>query len=233
MLKFKLLTDIERGLIIGLTFLLAWLTYKFVERPIRFGRRPMIKPLVACMAALVGAAFVPAAAGPSLPEPIARLMTLPDAQEGLRVHTCMLLDSDANGFSPDCTDQKRPLIAVWGDSTASALIPGLRKLQQTRGFGIAQFTVSSCPPLLVPESSLTGLCIERNHEIVRLIAASSPDVVILHALWSLNDAAEKLRPTIDALRAQNIRRIVILGPVPVWHPDCRRWFRATSVGLAR
>jgi peptidoglycan/LPS O-acetylase OafA/YrhL len=219
MLKFKLLTDIERGLIIGLTFLLAWLTYKLIERPIRFGRMPMIKPLVACMAALAGAAMVPAAGyGPSLPEPIARLLTLPDPQEGLRVHACMLLDGDANGFSADCTDQKHPLIAIWGDSTASALIPGFRKLQQTRDFGIAQFTVSSCPPLLVRESSLTDLCIERNHEIVRLIAAGSPDVVILHALWSVNDTAEKLRPTIDALRAENIRHIVILGPVPVWRP---------------
>ena len=45
-LKFKRLTDLERGLVIALTFFLAWLTYKFVERPIRFGRVRFSRPLV-------------------------------------------------------------------------------------------------------------------------------------------------------------------------------------------
>ena len=231
--KFRPLTDLERGLIIALTFLLAWLTYKFVERPIRFGGKPLIKPLVASMAALAVAALVPAAGyGPSPPESIARLITMPGVQEGLRVHECMLLDSDANGFAPSCTEQKHPLIAVWGDSTASALIPGLRILQQRLDLGIAQFTVSSCPPLLEPETSLTDLCIARNKEIVKLIAAAAPDVVLLHALWSLNDTSEKLKPTIDALRAENVRRIVILGPVPVWRGGlpavASTWYRRTG-----
>jgi peptidoglycan/LPS O-acetylase OafA/YrhL len=231
--KFRPLTDLERGLIIALTFLLAWLTYKFVERPIRFGRRPMIGPLVACMAALALAALLPAAGyGPSPPQAIARLITIKDAQEGLRVHECMLLDSDANGFAPSCTEQKHPLIAVWGDSTASALIPGFRKLQQGLDFGIAQYTVSSCPPVLLPQSSLTDLCIARNHQIVKLIGAAAPDIVLLHALWSVNDSIQELKPTIDALRAENVRRIVILGAVPVWRGGlpavALTWYRRTG-----
>ncbi len=215
--KFKPLTDLERGLVVALTFMLAWLTYKVIERPIRFGRISFIRPLCACMGALVVAALVPALGyGPPLPESIIRLITLPDAREGLRVHECMLLDSDTNGFFSNCVDQKHPLIAVWGDSTASALIPGLRKLQETADFGIAQFTVSSCPPLLVRLSSMTDLCLERNQKIVSLIGASSADVVLLHAYWDASYTTDKLGPTIEALRAQNVRRIVIFGPVPVW-----------------
>lgn len=37
-IKFAPLTLLERGLIVGLSFALAWLTYRFVEIPIRFGR---------------------------------------------------------------------------------------------------------------------------------------------------------------------------------------------------
>jgi peptidoglycan/LPS O-acetylase OafA/YrhL len=216
--KFKPLTDLERGLVVALTFMLAWLTYKVIERPIRFGRISFISPLCACMGALAVAALVPALGyGPQFPESINQLITLPDAREGLRVHECMLLDSDTNEFLSNCVDQKHPLIAVWGDSAASALIPGLRKLQEAGDFGIAQFTVSSCPPLLVRlVESTTDLCLERNQRIVSLIGASSADVVLLHAYWDASYTAEKLRPTIEALRAQNVRRIVILGPVPVW-----------------
>jgi hypothetical protein len=182
-IKFKPLTDLERGMVIALTFILAWLTYKVIERPIRFGRASFIGPLSACMGALAVAALVPALGyGPSLPESINRLLTLHDAEEGWRLHECMLLDSDTNDFPSNCVDRKRPLIAVWGDSTASALIPGLRKLQEAADFGIAQFTVSSCPPLLVRlVESIADLCLERNQRIVSLIGANSADVVLLHA----------------------------------------------------
>jgi peptidoglycan/LPS O-acetylase OafA/YrhL len=217
LLKFKRLTDLERGLVIALTFFLAWLTYKFVERPIRFGRIRFAKPLVACMAALAVAALVPALGYvPTLPDRISKMITVLNPMEGMRVGECMLLDGAKVEFSPNCVDQKHPLVAIWGDSTASALVPGFRSLQDWRNFGIAQFTVSSCPPLLIRSVSLTEFCLEQNRKIVDLIRDSSPDIVLLHAYWDANDKVEDLRPTVEALRAQNARRIVVLGPVPVW-----------------
>lgn len=217
LLKFKPLTDLERGLVIALTFLLAWLTYKFVERPIRFGRIRFTKPLVACMAALAVAALVPALGyGPALPDRISTMITVLNPTEGLRVGECMLLDGAKVEFSPNCVDQKHPLVAIWGDSTASALVPGFRSLQDSRNFGIAQFTVSSCPPVLIRSGSVTEFCLEQNRKIVDLIRDSSPEIVLLHAYWDANDKVENLRPTVEALRDQNVGRVVILGPVPAW-----------------
>ena len=217
LIKFRKLTDLERGLVVALAFLLAWLTYKFVERPIRFGGGRFEKPLLACMTMLAAVALVPALGyGPSLPDRINKLITATNPAEGLRVGECMLLDGSKTDFSQNCVDQKRPLIAIWGDSTASALVPGFQHLQGSRNFGIAQFTVSSCPPLLVRAGSMTEFCLEENRKIVNLIRANAPDTVLLHAIWDVNDKVETLRPTIEALRAQNIARIVILGPVPVW-----------------
>ena len=216
-IKFKKLTDLERGLVIALAFLLAWLTYKFVERPIRFGRARFEKPLLACMTMFAAAALIPALGyGPSLPDRINRLITVANPAEGLRVGECMILDGSKVDFSQSCVDQKHPLIAIWGDSTASALVPGFQYLQGSHYFGIAQFTVSSCPPLLVRTDSMTEFCLEQNRKIVDLIRASAPDMVLLHAIWDVNDKVENLKPTVEALRAQNIARIVILGPVPVW-----------------
>src|SRR6202020_3383823 len=37
-IKFAPLTLLERALVVGLSFALAWLTYRFIEIPFRFGR---------------------------------------------------------------------------------------------------------------------------------------------------------------------------------------------------
>jgi peptidoglycan/LPS O-acetylase OafA/YrhL len=219
LIKFdKPLTDLERGLVIGLAFFLAWLTYKLVERPIRSGRGiKFAKPLAASMAAIAVAAFAPATGyGPTIPDRISKLVAVPDPFGGLRVGECLLEDGSKLDFASSCTDQKRPLILVWGDSTASTLINGFRHLQASRNFGIAQFTVSSCPPLLVKVDQVSDYCLDKNRKIVDLIGDNSPEVVILQAFWSSIDTEHNLRPTIEALRARNIRNIIILGPVPVW-----------------
>jgi peptidoglycan/LPS O-acetylase OafA/YrhL len=217
--KFKALTDLEKGLAIGLTLALAFFTYKVIECPIRFAkRRFVVPPLVAAMAAIAVIGILPALGYTrKLPDGVAELLALPPAGEGMRVHECLLIDTDTNDFPPSCVDRARPLVAIWGDSTASALIPGFRKLQKSIPFGIVQFTVSSCSPILVPHAQLTKLCIERNQKIPQRISEASPDIVILEAVWDVHDKAETLRPTIEALQRAGIRRIIILGTVPVWH----------------
>jgi hypothetical protein len=203
--------------LIGTTFVLAWLTYKLLELPIRKAGFVFVRPLGATMAGLAIIAVVPSLGFvPRLPDAIAQLIAAPaPAGAAWRVHECMLLETDTNDFSTDCADKTRPLIAIWGDSTAAALAPGFRKLQETEAFGFAQYSASSCQPVLDRQSS-TKLCAERNRKIVDLIGKAAPDVVLLHAGWGLNDTADELRPTIDALRARGIARIVIVGPVPVW-----------------
>jgi peptidoglycan/LPS O-acetylase OafA/YrhL len=215
--KFAALTDLEKGLAIGLTFILASLTYKLIELPIRFSKRRVVAPLFATMMALAAVGVLPAVGyAPKLPEAIAELMTLPPSGGGMRVHECMLLETDANDFAPTCIEHARPLVVLWGDSTASALMPGFRKLQETVSFGITQLTVSSCPPILIPHAALTERCIQRNQKIVERIAEQAPDIVILEAIWNVYDKAETLRPTIEALRKAGVPKILILGTVPVW-----------------
>jgi hypothetical protein len=75
---------------------------------------------------------------------------------------------------------------------------------------------NSCPPVLLRPNP-TKHCLERNRRIVELLGAVAPDVVLLHAIWDVNDRAEDLRPTVTAIKKQHpATRIIILGPVPVW-----------------
>jgi peptidoglycan/LPS O-acetylase OafA/YrhL len=215
--KLKALTDLERGLAIGATFILASLTYRVVERPIRFGKgRNIVAPLAAAMAAIAVTGILPSLGFmPKLPDSVAELMTV-SRDEGMRAHQCLLFETDSNDFPPSCVDRARPLVAIWGDSTASALIPGLRKLQETIPFGIAQFTIASCSPILVPHPPLSERCVQRNQGIARRIAEASPDIVMLEAIWNGDDTTETLKPSIEALRSAGIHRIIILGKVPSW-----------------
>ena len=103
---------------------------------------------------------------------------------------------------------------VWGDSTAGALLPGLRKAQETNDFGIAQFTSSSCLPSLNRDVDGVPNCRAINDRILSIARDLAPDIVLLHGTWgpSLDGMAE----TVAALKRQTNARIIVLGSVPWW-----------------
>jgi len=209
----RTLTTSETFVVVGAAVGLAWITYEWIERPIRSRPRGMAWISTAAMAAVPALALAAMLSPPQLPQEIQRLVTLPPAGDGARIHACMLVDGDKT-FAPDCIEQRRPLVAIWGDSTAGALVPGFRRLQAQHRFGLAQLTVSSCPPLLVKRDNVSDDCLASNREIARLLKAARPDIVILQALWVTNSV--ELKPTVDALRDLGAKRIVIFGYVPVW-----------------
>src|SRR5262249_555106 len=158
---FRPLTTGEALLAIATAIALSWLTYKFIERPIRSGRLGGARTALAGMTAVAAAAALALWAPPQLPKDIASLVDVHTGAAEWQVRRGMLKDGDKD-FARDCIEQKRPLLALLGDSTAGALMPGLRHLQSRAQFGIAQFTVSSCQPLLAPAAfGMTDACLNR------------------------------------------------------------------------
>ncbi len=219
-IKFAPLTLLERELVLIASVLLAWATYRFIEMPIRFGRPSPRRVAGLC----VGMLLIGAAGGVvlwgrgfdfRLPTEIRAMANVPTQTQRWRVHECMLDISIKTSFAADCADRdRRPLVMVWGDSTAGALIPGLRNAQQTRHFGIAQFTSSSCIPALKADIPGNPNCRAMNDKVLALARELQPDIVLLHGTWEkhLDNVAE----TVRALKQQTQARVVVLGPLPFW-----------------
>jgi hypothetical protein len=195
-------------------FGLAWLTFRFVEIPLR--RKPSAVPRLSLALLAIGIAGIATAAnsgfGFRFPVEIRDIaMLAPQNNAGFR-DKCFL-EAPGARLDGNCIEPgDKPLLFLWGDSTAAALYPGLRKAEDTIPFRLARFAVPGCAPILAAGVG----CDAKNDLIFAFVKSSHPDVVLLHAMWDRTHDLGKLAETVRQLKALGIPRIVILGPVPLW-----------------
>lgn len=226
--------------LIAASFGLAWMTFRLVERPIRFSPRRQTMPLAVIASVLLcgvagllaygsnGAAF-------RYPPQIRALAAAryDSARSFYEDHayrggTCFLeaSETDFGSLATRCVDgpgSAAPLLAIWGDSHAASLYPGLRAVLPATGFRIAQLTASSCPPLLGIDQPQRPHCRAFNAAVIKQLAALHPAIVILEAHWALymNHTGPRfdtaaLQSTIGALNRAGVRRVVVMGSLPSW-----------------
>ena len=178
-----------------LSFIVAVLSFYFIEQPLRRStRRPA--PLLIGYAAVSCALLVLCATlwfSHGFPQRYPALARV-EAKENVQHAEPCLADYgiDKLTLSPECYDpaNTRPAIALLGDSHAAALAPALRSVADTRGYSFAQITKVGCLPLDGAARYLTqhplhaGECARFNREVLDLVERDPHiQVVVLSGAW--------------------------------------------------
>lgn len=221
-----------------LSFVLAWLTYRFIESPLRFGTRAKAKAL-----GLIAALCLVGATGFAIYQqdgvegyvirtgeanafakyfennpPDWNYFTQADILKKYR-HECNFYDF--NPITPKCYEPDRssghehdPLLMIWGDSTAQMLSYGLSQVKPAN-WQILQVATSAClPNPAVKEDSYTDFCQRSNWRVLGAIALYKPEVVLISQESGQNIAV--MKAIAEKLKADGVKKVVFIGPAPHW-----------------
>lgn len=207
-----------------ISIFLATLTYLYIERPLRLngsGRTSvLVLSLVMSLVVAIAGVIFKSNGFPSRYPPIIQRATEYDLEgyrTALRNGICFIeFGHDAKQYAPECVDKgEQPLWVLWGDSGAAALYSGLRGLaERSAAFRIAQFTSSSCPPMLGYQGK-GKVCESNNQWTIEMIRELVPDTVILAGIWEDYELTQ-LAATIAQIKQAGARRVVVMGPAPAW-----------------
>lgn len=226
------------------SILLAWLTYRLVESPIRKGGRNQLK-----VTSLIFFLLIIGYLGFNSFDRkglefrnrmfLGRVTTYSfDKISAQRQRTCFLLDigDELSNFSTKCIRRDRPIkVVLWGDSIGGSFYPGFSYLEGIDNrIGVTQFTAAGCGGLL-PTKSQSSFCARANELAISEILELKPNLVVISKAWdpgpiltskNVNSLPtisnfEGLKQTIGKLHSENIP-VLILGPPPRWTDDLSR-----------
>jgi hypothetical protein len=234
--RYALLRDLagwEIGAVVVASFVLAYLSYRYVETPFRRPRRPVNRwrlfagtaVVLATLCALGvagtwtrGMSFLhPAFAQPAVAEEIG-----PDLWMTQR---CFLENQDASAWAGDpCvrTQGASGNALLWGDSFAAQYISGLIANQDKLSRNIVEYTFAGCPPILSYRSYARPGCEEFNARIFDVAARYHVDTVVLSARWDemRERGFQGLSDTIAQLRAKGLT-VYVIGQSPMFAFDVK------------
>ena len=214
---------------------LAWVSWKFVEKPLRrpgrLGSRDTVLAGLGVSALAIGVVLALMSIDRIPPE--ARRM----AETGRGDHpaymaTCHFdAQDDFNGLKPAACRSRpdvEPTVALWGDSHAMAWQPFAWGLAGASGRSAAGATMNSCRPTGAPSPTRSGPdsgCAAMNAAAMAWLASSQVDTLVIASRWppvpvtgaTLPVALQERYDEVDAAlsRLHHVPRVLLMGPTPL------------------
>lgn len=214
---------------------LAWLTYRYVELPIRhFGwARRHIAVAIALMTGCAAAGLVlvtgrgfPARI-PAVVRPYVQI-NLRDERwaQSLRPWKChnMVYTYRTLGDPETCfPDGGHPHVMLWGDSHAAALYSGMNAVADSAGISVWQITTDASAPLFDAKrkNNMHKTLKWVNDQVLARMVTTPPDFIVLHGIWGdygkPEEVSEGIIASVKRIQAALPKTtVVVLGPVPTW-----------------
>ncbi|MDQ0347938.1 acyltransferase family protein [Ancylobacter vacuolatus] len=203
--------------------LLGWLSWHFVEQPVRQNRRLFGRGLVyggtAAGAALLiafGTAASDTRGFPGRLDPeIQRVLafTRYPFREVVRDGTCFINGNRPKDQpAPECLPDTHPSLVLWGSSHVAQFIGALEPIAKARGYAVGQMTAAACPPLV--QSSFAAMCDRLNRFAFDWLLEHRPSIVVIGGDTLVSpEQFRQLDADLARLHAAGIR-VILLGPVP-------------------
>lgn len=199
------LTDLESGLLIVLALLLSWLSWKYVEMPLRkpqafLGRRGVRFASAALCALLV---FGAAQALEAVKGQVWPLSPLGQKANALLAQVKQPEDCNPSDIDPpksfrtagvSCTmgpgrGTGHYEVLVWGDSHAGAAFAGIGEAAAKLGLTTRLLMIGGCPPLVdvrpVRNEDQGHQCTAFNTAVLEEVQEQKPRLVVVVGRWSL------------------------------------------------
>lgn len=231
----ELLPIHERVALILVCVALAWLSYKFIEAPIRerricSSRRSLFTTVMACMLliSIVGVgAHLTSGFPDRLPEAVLKVVEGADDWTAEQF-ACGDLEPDVKPCRIGVVDAD-PTFLVWGDSHAQALFEVIHNAARKEGLAGYHGSRGACPPIPGYQPLRTGFfaaCPAFNRMMLEEIDQRRPQLVILVGRWSgyglasdglrLDSSTDQLvsgqsREELAILLADNVNRLRARG----------------------
>lgn len=214
---------------LALVFPLAYLSWRFVERPFRNNKKFTRKQIFIYSAlfsfCFIGIGLAGQFTNGFLTKDQAAVLAYNEynneGQDVGRIGNCFLSQEEGpDRFTKVCyASTPNNSALIWGDSHAAALAFGLRTVYPN----LSQLTASGCPPILGEEIKTRPQCKKINDYIGERVKELRPSRVFLYANW---DAYADQKPstnlirTIDFVRsASPSSKIILVGGTPQFKPS--------------
>ena len=202
---------------VTISFILSWLTFEFVERPIR---TPQLS---------IGLRWIAGASAVSLAA-VALVATVTLQNDGFPQRYPKEIQALLTPITLDWPppDEKKnsigPLLIAYGDSNAQHLLPGLSVLQNERAFQVKLIRWAGCPPVDDDQSTDVETCLRRQVAMEEEFARLKPDIVVIGAFWFFYKHIEQLEqnaaffPTDRRSSNRRFRQCSLLAKAPTIAP---------------
>jgi peptidoglycan/LPS O-acetylase OafA/YrhL len=226
----------HRVVIFFFTILLAWLTTRFIERPVRFGNR-VATGLLSSAFVFIGVGgivlyWLDGVPNRSVNQDAATRFINSYAKlhkfgmSDFYQEKCDLYDWKTGKYrqsiSAECMpfSERSSTVLLWGDSHAQALSHGFRKnLPSSKTF--SQITTSGCKPNLVtavlaPKTKDDLGCQQSNRLATQYISTAKPSKVFV---TQAADHDQTDWESVATFVRENGGELILIGPVPQWRPS--------------